>query len=895
VNSLAGSIIGFFARLKTFLKSIVTRLRSFDMFQKNHTHKPIWKRIRSRLWTLWLNYPMLAVLAICLVSVLMQEWHGDRWVRFLSVSLAGASILWGMAWLVRASTSPWLPFLNVAIAVGLFAGGLHGRSQRSAQERLIRWETALKEFSNQESRGTDPWRPLACRGIIDSSLRYRKATLLGGQVEGGEVGWQTLTTIRILETRSAGEWMPRSMLTPLTIDGKVTEYLPGDYVELYGQWKMPTRPSNPGQFDQAKRYAELGFAAQARADSESQLKRVGRPQLGRLDRWLAMVGARSLAAIERYVTLGQSELTAALVLGQREQAEWRLQEELLATGTIHMLSISGMHIEMVALSLLLLGHLLQIPRKLLLLGVCLIVIGYALLCGANPPVARAAMMLTGLCVARWMGWAFSSLNFLATAGVALMLYRTSVVFETGTQLSFMAVAVLILSTSSIAKETDPLQKLIESKWSSTRKSIFKLQFWCREMIRTSFWVWFVTAPLVWCSFHVVSPVAIVLNLLLWLPMLFALIAGLGLVAFGWFPAFAWPLGWVCGLSLWSVQAIVRLGEQVPMGHFWLRAPPSWWLYGFYALGIGVAAWNGVRRKASRRLLTGVLGAWFCLGLAINPARDAYAWLAGKSAVAKLSVTFVDVGHGTNIVIETPDHETWLYDAGRLGDHQRSYQVMVDSLWAMNRSCVDALILSHADSDHFNGIEGIAKRFAVRRLITTKQVYEHPSPLLHQNISAAQASGAQSIVWRNGDVYDGNGWSMMALHPPAEGVQGTDNANSLCVLLEFAGRRVLLPGDLEPPGMQMLTSQTPTDVDVLMAPHHGSMNAKSDSLLRWCRPELVVISGSHRASAARVLDSFSDSNRRVYVTARDHAIRVEIDATGRLRSYHWDKDRWMSLD
>ena len=233
------------------------------------------------------------------------------------------------------------------------------------------------------------------------------------------MGWQTLTVVQIEEIREQGDWKPQRLLVPLTIDGKITGYYPGDSIELYGQWRLPSTPSNPGQFDQSRRYAELGYAAQARADSEDQIKRTGKASRFRFDRYLAMISAKALESIEQYVILGQSELTAALVLGQREQAEWQLQEELLATGTIHMLSISGMHIEMVALALLVLGTLFQFPRKPLLLAVCLIVIAYALLCGGNPPVARATMMLSGLCIARWNGWSFSSLNFLAFAGVVL--------------------------------------------------------------------------------------------------------------------------------------------------------------------------------------------------------------------------------------------------------------------------------------------------------------------------------------------------------------------------------------------------------------------------------------------------------------------------------------------
>jgi competence protein ComEC len=836
---------------------------------------------------------MVAVLGIALAAIAGQNAFGNFWCNFLFLSVVLSAFLA----LLHSRRLPQKPMvwtqLTIALGLALFFSFYHSLSQHDAALRLDSWERSIQEFSTTDRLAQVAWNPIACRGIIDSPVRYRKSTLPNRSEEPESVDWQTITTVRVTEIRADGDWKPRSLLMPLSIDGQVSSLLPGDRVELYGQWRLPSKPSNPGQFDQARRYAELGYAAQARAESEGQIKRLDAPIRLRLDRYLAMVSAVALRSIQRHVILGQSELTAALVLGQREQAEWRLQEELLSTGTIHMLSISGMHIEMVALSLLLLGMLLKLPRRPLLVGICVIVIAYGLLCGANPPVARATIMLTGLCFARLMGWNFLSLNFLAFAGVALVLCRTTIVFETGTQLSFMAVAVLILSTQNTVPVLSPLERLIESKSSRFVKSLQRTRTWAIEMLRTSFWVWFITAPLVWSAFHVVSPIAIPLNLLLWLPMLLALMAGLGLIAIGWLPMFGLPLGIVCGVSLWLVEVFVGFGERVPFGHFWMRSPPAWWLYGFYALGILTSLWSGVKKKASRRRLRWVLGIWFLFGLAINPIYD-FLHRITTGDQGKLCATFIDVGHGTSILIETPDHEAWMYDAGRLGDHQRSYQVIVDTLWAMKQPRIDGLILSHADSDHYNGIDGLTKRFSVKRLYSTSQVFSHSSPLLQQILQSSARRGVDHVTWKKGSDWQGIGWNLLAMHPPEQGVKGSDNANSLSILIEFGGRRILLPGDLEPPGMQMLVSQTPTAVDVLMAPHHGSLNSKSDALLKWCNPTTVVISGSTRAVSPRVLDAYVDENREVFVTARDHAIRIEISGDGSIQKKHWMADHWEEL-
>ena len=349
-----------------------------DMFPKSDTFSGLSRRIRNRGYRLWAQFPMVGILAIALISVAMQEVLGRVWCNSLFFCFLASVVAVFCRWRVQA--------LSIILAIALMISYFHSLSQQEMHERLANWEQSVQEFANEDGLGVGAWNPVACRGIIDTALRYRKTTLPGSKSDLGQVGWQTLTTLQVQEVRIGGRWSRKTLLMPLMVDGKLSGYFPGDAIELYGQWRLPSKPSNPGQFNQSQRYAELGYAAQARADSESQINRISGSSRIRIDRYLAMVSAQALWAIEKYVILGQSELTAALLLGQREQAEWKLQEELLATGTIHMLSISGMHIEMVALSLLLIGTFFQLPRKMLLLSICLIVIAYALLCGAGIPM-----------------------------------------------------------------------------------------------------------------------------------------------------------------------------------------------------------------------------------------------------------------------------------------------------------------------------------------------------------------------------------------------------------------------------------------------------------------------------------------------------------------------------
>ncbi len=110
-----------------------------------------------------------------------------------------------------------------------------------------------------------------------------------------------------------------------------------------------------------------------------------------------------------------------------------------------------------------------------------------------------------------------------------------------------------------------------------------------------------------------------------------------------------------------------------------------------------------------------------------------------------------------------------------------------------------------------------------------------------------------VVHRGHAIPVGEGCQIRLLHPPAEGVppkhkrDDRDNANSIVLAVDYAGRRMLLPGDLEKTGIDRLLAQSPLDCDVLLAPHHGSAHSNPTGFAGWSTPEWVVISGGHDAA------------------------------------------------
>ncbi len=137
-------------------------------------------------------------------------------------------------------------------------------------------------------------------------------------------------------------------------------------------------------------------------------------------------------------------------------------------------------------------------------------------------------------------------------------------------------------------------------------------------------------------------------------------------------------------------------------------------------------------------------------------------------------------------------------------------------------------------------------------------------------------------------------SWQVLHPRDSLQCESDNASSLCLLLEYAGQRILLPGDLEGNGLLNLLSLPERPCHALMAPHHGSLSHDPSELLDWCQPKVVVISGNHRATRPEVLAQYNRPEVTLGVTFRDGAIQLRISSAGELSCWHWAVDHWAPL-
>ncbi len=672
--------------------------------------------------------------------------------------------------------------------------------------------------------------------------------------------------VQVTGIRDGQTWRPASGRCRLSVEGHVLWVHPGDRLRIFGQLARPAPPLNPGAFD---------FATHARADRQLARIRCSAPECvvrtaaGSV--WtprysLDAVRTRAKQLVRSMVGPRRAGLAEAILLGAREGLPYEATEPYLETGTIHVLVVSGMNVAILAVGLLAMMQLGWLPRRSGLFVIMAVVVGYALLAEAQPPVVRAAALAVLGCVAIWTGRRGVAYNSLFAAALIVVAINPNDLFRAGPQLSFLAVAALIWASKwSWLRRIETSDRLSQLE-AETQPWYARLGAWVKDwtigLLLTSVAVWVVTLPLVLYTFHIVSPIAVPASLIVWPLVTIAMWSGFFMVVVGWLvPAIGVACGSVCNWSLAGLEGLVRWAESLPLGHFWAPAPAWWWVAAFY-LGVVLAMIWGTSLVAPRRQAA-ALALWVLVGLAPPLVRG---WTRDG-----FECSFVAVGHGECVVMQGPGGETLLYDAGSIGSPEYATQTIASYLWDRGIMRIDGLIVSHADIDHYNAVPGLLERFRVGTVYVSPDMFDtigdadasRGVEVLRESIE--QAGVPIREIWSGDRLQIGPDVQVYVLHPPRRGIVGTDNANSITLAVEYAGRRMLLPGDLESPGLDDLMAELPYDCDILLAPHHGSRRSDPPGFAAWSTPEWVVISGGGGDDIRSVAETYKRAGARVLPT------------------------------
>jgi competence protein ComEC len=519
------------------------------------------------------------------------------------------------------------------------------------------------------------------------------------------------------------------------------------------------------------------------------------------------------------------------------------------------LAVSGQNVVFIALGVLGLGWLLRLPRFLRELLTLAAIAAYVLAVGWQPSVIRAGVAGALASLAWLAARPHDRWHFLALGAVVLLAWTPTAFLEPGFQLSFAAVAAIFTGMPRVGGwfEGYPIPRRLA------------------EVVSIAAICGVATAPIVLFHFGQ-APVYTVLANALASPAM-PLVLGLGLLAAAaepLAPGAAAALAWLAGWAAAWLDLVARVVASLPGAQIGSRTAVG-------ILVLTLVAWVGARYA---RVRFRVPGATLALGAAGVAVVLAAGWWAVRPAPAwhqpaGLRVTFLDVGQGDSVLLETPS-------ARVLVDQGPPEANVAGQLARMGVRSLSALVLTHPQRDHVGGAADVIRQLRVGTVLDPELAATGPDR--EEAVAAAREREVPVRKVRSGSEFRAGGLVLRILWPPDPGLPFEDpNLNAVVLVASFGETDVFLPADAESDVTSHLSKQA---VEVLKVAHHGSADPGLDEELGILRPRIAVISagrnndyGHPRPETLAALTS--EPGLALYRTDTDGRVVVESNGT-RLR-------------
>lgn len=625
----------------------------------------------------------------------------------------------------------------------------------------------------------------------------------------------------------------------------------GERWRLTLRLKQPHGSSNPHGFDFEVWALENNVRAVGYVNNKANNARLATLADGfsyRIETWRETVRDKFNATL---VNAPYAGVLSALAIGDQSsipQVQWQV---FTRTGVNHLMSISGLHITMLASLGFALTYWLWrrstrltlfLPaRKAAALAALLVALAYALLSGFAVPAQRTVYMVGAVAAALWLNRNFSLGQILSIALLGVLIPDPWAVLSPGFWLSFGAVSLILYVTAHRLDKSHWLMEYGKVQWAMTIGLI----------------------PLLLGLFQQVSLVSPIANAIA-IPLVSLVVVPLALLGAVLPPYFSnWdaPL-WLAHSVMGWTMALLEWLNKLPQAVWIQHAPPAWSI----AAGmLGVLVILLPRGFPARWL-----GVIFLLPMFLNKPEP--------PVQGAIHMAIYDVGQGLAVSVQT-QHHALLYDTGPdfSNGADSGNRILIPSLRSIGIDKLDGLILTHDDTDHTGGAASVMQAMPI---VWISSSLPEGHPLLQQAANKQRCIDGQSWQW--------DGVNFEILHPDADSYAMTkirDNNRGCVLRISIGNRHILLTADIEKESEQQLLEEHADKLPatLLVVPHHGSKTSSTDEFIAAVRPGYAVFTVGYLNRFGHpkpeVVQRYVQGGAELLRSDEDGAILVNMDAQG----------------
>ncbi len=657
----------------------------------------------------------------------------------------------------------------------------------------------------------------------------------------------------------------------------------GAWVVVEGEVSLLKSAGNPGEFDAAAYYRTLGISFRlynAKVIAQGTAYSAYHENLYRMRRYFE--GVYDLVLSEE-----DAAVLKAMVLGEKSELDAKSRLLFQRSGISHILAISGLHISLIGMLVYGVFQKLNVPRIPSALLCIALMTAYGDMIGMSGSAYRAIFMFGMKLLADMLRRTYDMLTALSLAAALLLLDQPLYLRQSGFLLSFGAVLGISLFSELVSPNVERIKRKFFRKIAAA--------------ISGSLSIFLVHFPILLCSYYEFPVYSFLLNLIVIPAMSIVLVMGLICLACGSvggvFLGVAKLAGLICHVLLTVFETAGKISLKLPFAQWITGRPDNWKIVVFYGSVLILYFMCGYAKKASKSRRASALNMkigvpyWYRMATILL----AVSFLSFHG-VYDTCVTFLDVGQGDGIWVESISGKHYLIDCGSTSKSQIGQYTLLPFLKYMGTSRLDAVFLTHLDEDHISGVRELLEgydrgsgasgisidRIVIAEAVMKDEAYETLRGLCEEN-------RIPLMYVKAGDVIGDETLFFEVLHPDRDYVPESRNAYSLVLKLTLNDKGMqfyaLLTGDVEADGEEAVAEyfkqncDDTTHIDLYKAAHHGSKYSNTWELLQIIKPTVTVISCGEKNRYghphAQALENFKKAGSKTAVTKDTGAVIVRI--------------------